>query len=223
MMDRSSRTHVVFLGGPGVRYEESLPPEPLRPWVAVRWRIRSERPFDLRIVPDGCMDIIRGDVIGSFSGHEVARLEPGVVYEGLRFHPGGFPALFGVPASELVGLRVPLGDLASGRLDLLRLAREAVPPDPLGPASAAADDVRALARECGYSERQLRRRVLAATGHSPKRMARIGRMQRLLKAGRGESWARAAVDHGFYDEAHMAADVRELTGATPHALMSVSS
>lgn len=40
-------------------------------------------------------------------------------------------------------------------------------------------------------------------------------MQRLLKAGRGESWARTAVDHGFYDEAHMAADVRQLAGATP--------
>jgi len=222
MMDRSSRTHVVFLGGPGVRYEERLPPAPLRPWVAVSWRIKAERPFDLRIVPDGCMDIIRGDAIGSFGGHEIARLEPGVVYEGLRFHPGGFPALVGVPADELIGLRVPLADLAKEH-DLLRLAREAPPPDPLAAASSVSADVRTLAREVGYSERQLRRRVLAATGHSPKRMARIGRMQRLLKAGRGESWARTAAEHGFYDEAHMAADVRELAGATPHALMSVSS
>jgi len=222
MMDRSPRTHVVFLGGPGVRYEERLPPAPLRPWVAVSWRIRAERPFDLRIVPDGCMDIIHDDAIGSFSGHEVARLEPGVVYEGLRFHPGGFPALFGVPADELTGLRVPLADLAKER-DLLRLAREAPPPDPLAGASSVSADVRTLAREVGYSERQLRRRVLAATGHSPKRMARIGRMQRLLKAGREESWARTAAEHGYYDEAHMAADVRELAGATPHALMSVSS
>lgn len=216
------RTHVVFLGGPRVRYEERLPAAPLRPWVAVEWRIRAERPFDLRIVPDGCMDIIRGDVVGSFSDHEIARLEPGVAYSGMRFHPGGFPALFGVPASELVGLRMPLAEVVGSR-DPLRMTREAPLPDPLARASAAAADVRALARESGYSERQLRRRVLAATGHTPKRMARIGRMQRLLKAGRGESWARSAVDHGFYDEAHMAADIRELAGATPHALMSVSS
>jgi AraC-like DNA-binding protein len=217
------RTHVAFLGGPGVRYEEFLPPTPLRPWVAVGWRIQTERPFDLRIVPDGCMDLIRGDVIGAFTGPEVVRLEPGLRYGGLRFHPGGFPALFGVPASELVGMRVPLSEVAADGGDLLRLAREAQLPDPLARASAAALDVRELARESGYSERQLRRRVLAATGHGPKRMARIGRMQRLLKAGRGESWARTAVEHGFYDEAHMAADVRELAGATPHALMSVSS
>ena len=44
-------------------------------------------------------------------------------------------------------------------------------------------------------------------------------MQRLLLDGRGESWARAAVEHGYYDEAHMANDVRELVGATPHALV----
>ena len=44
-------------------------------------------------------------------------------------------------------------------------------------------------------------------------------MQRLLLDGRGESWARSAVEHGYYDEAHMANDVRELAGATPHALV----
>ena len=49
---------------------------------------------------------------------------------------------------------------------------------------------------------------------------RIARMQRLLLDGRSESWARAAADHGYYDEAHMANDVRELAGATPHALLA---
>ena len=28
-----------------------------------------------------------------------------------------------------------------------------------------------------------------------------------------------AAEHGYYDEAHMANDVRELAGATPHALL----
>ena len=44
-------------------------------------------------------------------------------------------------------------------------------------------------------------------------------MQRALWAGRGESWARTAVEHGCYDEAHMAKDVRDLTGETPHAML----
>ena len=51
-------------------------------------------------------------------------------------------------------------------------------------------------------------------------VARYGApMQRVLRSGRGESWARTAADHGYFDEAHMANDVRELAGATPHALL----
>jgi hypothetical protein len=44
-------------------------------------------------------------------------------------------------------------------------------------------------------------------------------MQAALRAGRGESWARTAAEHGWYDEAHMVNDVRALAGATPHALL----
>ena len=79
--------------------------------------------------------------------------------------------------------------------------------------------MRELARDSGYSERQLRRRVAEATGHGPKRLMRIARMQRVLREGRGESWARTAAELGYFDEAHMASDVRELAGATPHALL----
>jgi hypothetical protein len=39
---------------------------------------------------------------------------------------------------------------------------------------------------------------------------RIARMQRLLLDGRGHSWARSAVEHGYHYEAHMASDVGEL-------------
>src|SRR5919204_674852 len=96
---------------------------------------------------------------------------------------------------------------------------ERPPPAPLGRGVWKARDVRTVARACGYGERQLHRRVLAATGHGPKRLMRIARMQRLLLAGRGESWARSAVEHGYFDEAHMANDVRDLVGRTPHALL----
>jgi AraC-like DNA-binding protein len=214
-----ARQHVVFLGGPGVRYAEYPPPPELAPWVAVTWRIEADVRFELRILPDGCMDLIRGDVIGSFSRPATVTLMPGDVSEGIRFHPGGFPALLGVPASELVDLRLPLGDLVPRFRSLRRLVANAERPDPLARAAHAARDVRLLSREMGWSERQLRRRVLASTGHSPKRLMRIARMQQVLIAGRGESWARTAADHGYYDEAHMANDIRELAGATPHALL----
>ena len=38
-MPRAPHHHAVFLGGPGVRYEELAPPPPLAPWVAVCWQI----------------------------------------------------------------------------------------------------------------------------------------------------------------------------------------
>jgi AraC-like DNA-binding protein len=212
-------THVAFLGGPELAYEELAPPPGLAPWVAVSWRIRARADAELRIVPDGCMDLIRGDVVGSFTGAEIAHFAAGDVAEGIRFHPGGFPALFGIPASELLGLRVPIADVLPRFSSLRRLAADAERPDPLAGAAYAARDVRELARESGYSERQLRRRVAESTGHGPKRLMRIARMQRLLRGGRGESWARTAAEHGYFDEAHMAGDVRELAGATPHALL----
>jgi AraC-like DNA-binding protein len=210
---------VIFLGGPGIRYEERLPAPGLAPWVAVLWRIEAAVEFELRIPPDGCMDLIGGDVVGSFSRFGTARLLAGSVSEGIRFHPGGFAALFGVPADELVDLRVPIGDVAPRFRSLERLAADARAPDPLVYAVWNASELRSVAREQGYGERQLRRRIRAATGHGPKRLMRIARMQRLLLEGRGESWARSAVEHGYYDEAHMANDVRALVGATPHALL----
>jgi AraC-like DNA-binding protein len=212
-------THVAFLGPPGVSYEEWAPPRELAPWVAVVWRIEAAVPFELRVVPDGCMDIIGQDVIGSLERPVLASFAAGDAAQGIRFHPGGFPALFGIPASELVDARVPISELSPRFRSLRRLAADAERPDPVAMATYRSRDVRALARDVGYSERHLRRRVRAATGHGPKRLVRIARMQDVLKSGRGESWARTAAEHGFFDEAHMANDIRDLAGKTPHALL----
>jgi hypothetical protein len=45
-------------------------------------------------------------------------------------------------------------------------------------------------------------------------------MQALLAAGRGESWARRAVEFGYYDESHMINDIRALAGATPQTMLA---
>jgi AraC-like DNA-binding protein len=217
--ERGRGQHVAFLGGPGVVYEEFPPPPELAPWVAVFWRIRSAVRLELRVAPDGCMDLIRDDVVGSLARPLTATFRPGDTSAGVRFHPGGFPALFGVPANELVEVRLPIADVSPGFRSLRGLARDAPLPDPLARAAYQARDIRALRQTTGYSERQLRRRVLAATGHGPKRLMRIARMQDVLRHGRGESWARTAAKFGYYDEAHMANDISELAGATPHALL----
>jgi AraC-like DNA-binding protein len=213
------RPRAIFLGGADVEYTERAPEPKLAPWVQGFWRLRCLRPTTLRVLPDGCMDIINGDVVGSLSTVLMAELHPGEEAVGVRLRPGAFTALFGVPAQELTDLRLPLADVVRPR-SLLGAANDADHPDPLAGLAIGQPDLRALARESGYSERHLRRRIITLTGHGPRRLARIGRMQALLAAGRGESWARTAVEFGYYDEAHMINDIRALADSTPHALLS---
>jgi AraC-like DNA-binding protein len=215
--------NVVFLGAPGVSYIERAPLPELAPWIAAHWSLHASHATSLRVLPDGCIDIIGQDVVGPFTQAVVFDLEPGDAARGIRLRPGAFSALFGIPASELVDMRVPLSDLIGRPCSLRDLAADAERPDPLAEAMMRTTDPNQLRRDSGYSERHLRRRLIAATGHGAKRLARIGRMQALLRAGRGESWARTAVEFGYFDEAHMVNDIRRLAGATPHRLVVADS
>lgn len=73
--------------------------------------------------------------------------------------------------------------------------------------------VRDVADAVGLSERQLRRRALAAFGYGPKVLQRVLRFQGVLRAVRaGVPAADAAFGAGYADQAHMAHEVRELAG-----------
>ena len=210
--------HATFVRADGVRFEAFAPGPELAPWVATFWRMRSDREVVVRVLPEGCMNLIGGDIVGSLSHVLLARLAPGDEAVGVRLRPGAFTALYGVPASELVDGRTPLADVVRPR-PLRALARDAPPPDPLAALALRAPKVREFAREHGYSERHLRRRLVAATGHSPSAGADRPH-EAVLAAGRGESWARTAVDFGFHDESHMIHDIRALADATPRRMLS---
>jgi AraC-like DNA-binding protein len=78
--------------------------------------------------------------------------------------------------------------------------------------------VRELAEQLGLSERQLRRGFDDVVGVSPKRFLRIARFRRALRSARAAGrvdWARIAEQHGYFDQAHLIADFREMTGVTP--------
>jgi AraC-like DNA-binding protein len=75
-----------------------------------------------------------------------------------------------------------------------------------------------LAEDLGLSERQLRRGFDEVIGVSPKRFLRIARFRRVLRSARAAEradWARLAEQHGYFDQAHLIADFREMTGVTP--------
>jgi AraC-like DNA-binding protein len=94
-------------------------------------------------------------------------------------------------------------------------------------ALAAADrltsaKVNAVATDLGVSERHLRRVFRETLGVSPKEFAQLERFHLALREARRcgrPSWATIAVEAGYYDQAHLIAEFRAISGVTPRALL----
>jgi AraC-like DNA-binding protein len=118
------------------------------------------------------------------------------------------------------------------RLERFLIARLAwLPPqsDRLRPVTAAVSliqqaagqiEAESLSKEMAMSRRVLERRFQEAIGLSPKRFARIVRLQRTIRRY-GEGGVRSLTDlgleAGYYDQAHFIRDFRELVGMSPRA------
>ena len=78
-----------------------------------------------------------------------------------------------------------------------------------------------LSERAGVSTRHLRRAFDDVVGIGPKEYLRIVRFQRALRRmkTRTSSLGRVAHEYGYYDQAHMIADFRALTGCTPTKLI----
>jgi transcriptional regulator GlxA family with amidase domain len=103
----------------------------------------------------------------------------------------------------------------------------AAPPDRAVQAAAVrllgpGERVDELASSLGFSERQLRRRFLDAVGYGPKTLQRVLRLRRFLAqaVGSSDGLARAAIDAGYADQAHLSRECRALTGLTPVELVT---
>jgi AraC-like DNA-binding protein len=80
-----------------------------------------------------------------------------------------------------------------------------------------------LARRVGWSPRYLQRRLLTETGLTPKaaaRVTRFDRAKRALQRRPGLPLAGLAADCGYYDQAHLAREFRELAGCPPSAWLA---
>lgn len=78
--------------------------------------------------------------------------------------------------------------------------------------------VSAVANEVGLLPRTFRRRFLDQVGLTPKRFARVRRLQRVVRAIKGlptVDWSSVAVEHGYCDQAHLVDEFRDLVGLTP--------
>ena len=229
-------------------YREHAPSGPMAPWLACAWERRGEG-APVRVLPDGCIDIvwIEGSgtqVVGANTAAFLATTPVGARVSGVRMLPGAGAALLGVDAAALRDARVPLADVwaddgraleervqtaadpvAALLAELCARAPRLARPDPLVRAAVGRlHDPRArvegLAAELAVSARQLRRRFEASVGYGPKRLARVLRLERALRAARaGEELALAAAGAGYADQAHFGHDCRALAGVAPSALL----
>ena len=181
-----------------------------------------------------------------------ASIAPGSLTVAIRFRPGAAPPVLGVTAAELRDQKVTVGELwgAAGETIAVRTTdadawnkRLAVLVDGLvgrlddaGPADRVATGIAAtlaehpgqpahrLADDAALSERQLRRRVEAAVGYSPRTLARILRFQRFLRAARSSQHHRRdlaglAAEIGYADQSHLTRESSRLGGLGPAALL----
>ncbi|OBA86200.1 AraC family transcriptional regulator [Mycobacteriaceae bacterium 1482268.1] len=213
-------------------YRDFPPPPHLRDLVECTWVVDGP-PEPVRVLPDGCMDLIwmSGRVV--VAGPDTAAfLSPRVreTFTGLRFRPGVLPRLLGVPAAELRNARVPLTELGVRcRRDssLLELAVALAAEEPtretapwtlhqlrgitrsLADGAAVAD----VARDTGWSNRTLQRQCGAVFGYGPATLRRILRFRRAIQlVDNGSSPADAAAAAGYADQPHLHREVRDLTG-----------
>jgi AraC-like DNA-binding protein len=165
----------------------------------------------------------------------------------LQFKPGWSVPLLGVPASALTDQIIKLDQIWGRAGTELRdevLAAHGVPDvlDRLARALASRADrtfesssarlarravrllergeprVEDVAAQLGVTARHLRRAFTERIGIGPKDFARVVRLQRAVReAQTSTDWGRIALDAGYYDQAHLIADFRDLVGLTPGA------
>ncbi len=83
--------------------------------------------------------------------------------------------------------------------------------------------VTGIADDIGLSRRHMSQLVRAETGLTPKvaaRIVRFGQARSYLRAGRTGSLAETAVMCGYFDQAHLTNDWKQLGGCTPGEWMS---
>jgi AraC-like DNA-binding protein len=167
----------------------------------------------------------------------------------LRLTPLGAHSVLGLPMHELTNRTVELEDVVPRveeltarvrdepswpeRFDLVEafLARRLADSVGTSPAvewswqrlrqSGGRASIGALAAELGWSHRRLIARFREAIGLAPKTAARVLRFDRAVSALRvsPNGLAEIALECGYFDQAHLNRDFRELAGTTPGAFM----
>jgi AraC-like DNA-binding protein len=121
-----------------------------------------------------------------------------------RSNPGAEPVLMAGLARWVSSCRVP----DSGVRAAVELVTRAT----------TLPSVRSLAATLGRSTRWVQRTFRDTVGLSPKMLVRINRVQRAIRVAisrPARSWSAIAADVGYFDQAHLVRDFRQIVGCTP--------
>ncbi len=160
---------------------------------------------------------------------------------GLRLHPAGMPALLGASPQVLGDMPARAGDVWGASWSRCREQIDASPGDDARLAvlfgfvrhqlredarhldrtrkawhlHSAALDLAGAGARLGLTDRQFERRFGATFGLRPKLFQRVARLEGVLRTAlaTGRTDAQLALDHGYYDQSHLARDLRLLAGA----------
>ena len=168
---------------------------------------------------------------------------------GVRFRPGMAARILRIPGTVAVDQSIPLADAwkaAAVRELLETLAASCSPQDvvagfesslaqpaPLDPVEKSLAwlaecggqvSMDALADAASLSPRQFRRVCVERTGLSPKHLARVLRFREASKYASEQQpdWADVAVASGYYDQAHLINEFKELAGVSPAQFSSLT-
>jgi len=165
----------------------------------------------------------------------------------LFFKPGGFYRIFGAAAGELGSASLALADVVPLRVHrsisaileapgsfsdkwqrvqhgFLQLSSRELSPEAMGilyhlQAHQGQSRIGDIAKHLSVSRRTLERRFAAEIGTAPKHLARIMRWRNAMKnLPKYTDLGRAALAHGFFDQAHFIRETHVLGGATPSEL-----
>ena len=212
---------------------ELAPSADLASFVDAYWW--SDLEADVRIIPDGCADVIFDGsgsmVVGTMTKPLQTRSAAGMF--GIRFRPGRAALALRAPLTEVTDARVPLRDLTKrfpaldpDRIEtveaaLRKLFADATPDRRVDAAvdaimrSGGRATIDRVAAAAGVSRQHLARAFAYHVGVSPKTFARVMRFRRALKLAGGHNWADLAAELGYFDQSHFIADFREFAGTTP--------
>ena len=229
-----------------VRYEETQPNKELARDVVCFWTLRvdpSEDSHVQHLLPDLTVDVISVDdgppfVMGPPTAAVHVPIPGGTTIKGVRLRAGAARRLFDASSTELLDRIVPLtevlraprargveaaDDVHAFVVSLLQWGAAENDPTIRSAINWLATNWRSsvddLSKQARWSNRELRRRFVAAIGMGPKLVQRMVRVQtalHLLQTRKGRvALSELAFECGFADQAHMTREIGRFTDHTP--------